>query len=288
MQNALWTIEVLANSHGNSPIIRNVYDVEGFIMMIKLTERCSMGCIHCMNDARPDGIDMELGVLRDVLNFLKAHGLGRTNLVVSGGEPTEHKEFDLFMKEIIAFGKEHKWFTVVTVTTNGEDILKDPERFKGYILAAKEAGFHLLFQVSADTRYYPRRIPVHKRIFREEGFVLCDNCVEQIYPQGRALENNIPWESKGSKCFNVRAIAHQTGKGTTLKDIETVLLNNMKFCTPHIGVDGSIRLGESDLCPVCASIYDSMDEIMEKVRAFKCHGCEHVNAQLPDLYKKLL
>lgn len=264
-----------------------------FAMMLKITERCSMGCIHCMNDAKPDGKDMEIGVLRDALGFLHGHGLGRENLVLSGGEPTEHKEFDLFMKEIIAFGRETGHFTVVTVTTNGEKILKDPERFKGYVWSAKEAGFHLLFQVSADTRYYPRRIPVHKKIFRMEGFVLCDNCVEQIYPQGRALENEIPWKSKASKCFNVRAIAHQMGpyqmgKETTLRDIEQMLLSHMKFCTPHIGVDGSIRLGESDLCPVCASIYDDMSVIMEKIRAFKCHGCDHVNEQLPEMYKKLL
>lgn len=257
-------------------------------MMIKITERCTMGCSHCMNDARADGRDMEFGVLRDVLGFLREHGLGRANLVVSGGEPTEHKEFDSFMKEIVRFGKETGHFTVVTVTTNGEEILKAPERFKGYVRDAKGAGFQLLFQVSADTRFYPRRIPVHKRIFREVGFVLCDNCVEQIYPQGRALTNEIPWKSKASKCFNVRAISHQLGHDATLKDIERLLQERMKFCTPHIGVDGKIRLGESDLCPVCASIYDDMGTIMEKIRNFKCHQCDHVNIQLSTLYKELL
>lgn len=247
-----------------------------------------MGCRHCMNNAKPCGKDMEIGVLRDALGFCMNNGLGRTNLVVSGGEPTEHRAFDLFMNEIIAFGKETGHFTVVTVTTNGEEILKDPERFKGYVRDAKEAGFHLLFQVSADTRFYPRRIPVHKRIFREEGFVLCDNCVEQIYPQGRALVNEIPWKSLASKCFNVRAIAHQLKEKATLRDIEQMLLEHMKFCTPHIGVDGSIKLGESDLCPVCTSIYDDMKTIMEKIQAFKCHGCDHVNSQLPELYRRLL
>lgn len=257
-------------------------------MMLKITERCTMGCRHCMNDAKPDGRDMELPVLRDALRFLNAHGLGRGHLIISGGEPTEHEEFDLFMKEIIGFGEEHHCFTIVTVTTNGEAIPKDSERFEGYVRSAKEAGFNLLFQVSADIRYYPRRIPTHKRIFRENGFVLCDPCIEQIYPQGRALENELPWKSKCSKCFNVRAIAHQLGREATLGDIERTLMGAMKFCTPHIGVDGSIKLGESDLCPVCASIYDDMDTIMEKIRCFKCHACDHVNAQLSDLYKRLL
>ena len=243
-----------------------------------------MGCRHCMNNAKPDGRDMELSVLRDTLCFLRDNGLGQVNLVVSGGEPTEHRDFDAVMREIIGFG----WFKIVTVTTNGEAVQRDPERFKGYVRAAKEAGLALLFQVSADTRYYPRRIETHKRIFREEGFVLCDNCVEQIYPQGRARDNEIPWEAKASKCFNVRAIAHQLGDGAVLSDIENVLRGRMKFCTPQIGVDGSIKLGESDLCPVCASIYDDMVVIMEKIRKFKCGGCDFINERLPELYRRLL
>lgn len=219
-------------------------------MMLKITERCTMGCRHCMNNAMPDGRDMELPVLRDALRFLKEHGLGKEHLVVSGGEPTEHKAFDHVVQEILAFGRNNSWFTVVTVTTNGEQILQDPTRFQGYIRSAKEAGFQLLFQVSADTRYYPRRIPVHKRVLREAGFILCDNCVERVYPQGRAFDNHIPWEAKGSKCFNVRAISHQTGKGTMLRDIERLLLDHMKFCTPHIGVDGSINWARA-ICVLC-------------------------------------
>lgn len=29
-------------------------------MMIKITERCTMGCKHCLNDAQPDGKDIEI------------------------------------------------------------------------------------------------------------------------------------------------------------------------------------------------------------------------------------
>ena len=257
-------------------------------MMLKITERCTMGCSHCMNDAKPDGKDMESPILRDCLEFLKKNGLGKEHLVISGGEPTEHKDFDSFVREIIQFGKNNGCFTVLTVTTNGEKIQEVPERFLGYIKEAKDVGIKLIFQVSADVRYYPRRINVHKRIFREEGFILCDDCVEQIYPQGRAWDNQIPWKAKGSKCFNVRALSHQLGSRAKLKDIELHLLLHMKFCTPHIGVDGSIKLGESDLCPVCASIYDDMEVIMDKIRSFKCHKCDHVNENLPELYRNLL
>lgn len=257
-------------------------------MMIKFTERCTMGCSHCLNDAKADGKDMPFDVLLDTLDFLKEHNLGRSHLIITGGEPTEHPAFDLFMNRIIDFHKQTNHFTVVTVTTNGENVQNDPERFKGYVKKANDAGFHLLFQVSADTRYYPRRINVTKRIFREEGFVLVDNCIRAMYPQGRALTNNYPWVAKCSKCFNVRSISHQIPEGSTLADIESHLTRNQKFCTPHIGIYGTIKLGESDLCTPCACIYDDMPTIMKKIRTFQCHKCDHVNKNLPQLFKALL
>ena len=257
-------------------------------MMIKITERCTMGCPHCMNDAKPDGKDMDLETLKDTLEFLRKHNLGKTHLIITGGEPTEHRDFDDVMRIIFGFNAIHEHFTMVTVTTNGEAIQKEPERFLNYIQEAKDSGFILSFQVSADVRYYPRRITTHKRIFREEGITLVDDCIDQIYPQGRALYNNIPWQSKCSKCFNVRSISHQLPDSATLRDIEHHLLIHIKFCTPHIKINGDIGLGESDLCPSCASIYDDMETIMEKIRKFKCHKCDHVNDKLPELYKRLL
>lgn len=257
-------------------------------MMLKITERCTMGCPHCLNDAKPNGIDMDEETLKKCLNFLKDNNLASESLIISGGEPTEHKDFDHIMEIIFNFNKLCHHFKLVTITTNGETIQNDPIRFKNYIISAKEAGITLIFQVSADVRYYPRRIQTHKRIFREEGFVLCDDCVEQIYPQGRALENDIPWSSKASKCFNVRALSHQLPESATLRDIELQLQSRLKFCTPHISVHGDIKLGESDLCPICATIYDDMDTIMKKIRNFKCSKCDIINDNLPERYKKLL
>lgn len=254
-------------------------------MMIKITERCTMGCKHCMNSATPDGNDMSMQCFKDSLEFLRSHNLGRV-LIITGGEPTEHEHFDEFMKYFLDFSKEFRCFNAVTITTNGETISKESERFQEYVRQSSGV-FELLFQVSADTRYYPRRIPTHKRIFREKGFILCDRCVEQIYPQGRALENNIPWTAKASKCFNVRALSKQV-PNCTLADIEAMLALRGKFCTPHISVNGDIKLGESDLCPSCASIYDDYSIICDKIKNFKCHSCDHINNKLDDMYRQFL
>jgi hypothetical protein len=240
-----------------------------------------------MNNAQPDGRDMSFQVFKDSLKFLKDNHLCPMNLVISGGEPLECDSFDEFLNYFLDFSTGSIPFRCVTITTNGELILNDSKRFQEYIKRADMIGTHIQFQVSADVRYYPRRIPVHKRIYREPGFTLCDNCVEQIYPQGRALTNNIPWQSKASKCFNVRAITKQISN-CTLADIDRVLASRLKFCTPHIAVDGSIKLGESDLCPACASIYDTLSEIIEKIRNFKCSQCDFINKQLPIMYRRLL
>lgn len=255
-------------------------------MMIKITERCTMGCPHCMNNALPDGKDMSIDVFKKSLEFMRDNGLG-AHIIITGGEPTEHNNFNEIMTTLFDFQREFKCFTFVTITTNGEMILKDSKRFLGYVMGAKECDILLTFQVSADVRYYPRRIETHKRIFREDGFVLCDDCVEQIYPQGRALENGYKWVAKASKCFNVRALSKQINN-CKLSDIERTLAAGFKFCTPHIKVDGGIGLGESDLCPSCASIFDNSDEIIEKIRNFKCSKCDHINKSLDPIYQSFL
>lgn len=255
-------------------------------MMIKITERCTMGCIHCLNDAKPDGKDMTSEVLIDTLNFLKKNNIGR-GLIVSGGEPTEHRNFKDIMETLINWCSNNSRYIIsLTITTNGENIQNNPDQYIDYIKRMKESGTDLTFQVSSDVRYYPRRIQTHKRIFREPGFILCDNCVESIYPKGRALDNNIPWTRISSQCFNIRALSKQGFN--TLQSIEFFLLSKNKMCTPHISIDGSIKLGESDLCPKCASIYDEDSVIVDNIRKFKCSGCNHINDKLPEEYKKFL
>ena len=46
------------------------------------------------------------------------------------------------------------------------------------------------------------------------------------------------------------------------------------------GLIQDIKLGESDLCPVCSSIYKSEQEIMNDILNFHCHQCDHINKNL--------
>lgn len=64
-------------------------------MLIKITESCTMGCTHCMNDSKPDGRDMTLDMAQKVVDFLIEEYKRTKNyinvFVISGGEPTELK-----------------------------------------------------------------------------------------------------------------------------------------------------------------------------------------------------
>lgn len=251
-------------------------------MMIKITERCSMGCSHCMNSAKADGMDMPLDIFRDAIQFLKENSIGQF-LVLTGGEPTEHKQFWEMMQLLKEMGKGY--FLNVTITTNGENILKEKSR---YVEFQKSCEFPVCFQISADKRFYPRRINVKDSLFKNLAFVLCDNCVTQIYPQGRAMENHLPWIAKASKCFNVRAVSKQIATDDTLQKLEGILAAHGKHCTPHIKINGDIGLGESDLCPSCSSIYKDGKQIMDDIRTFTCHGCDFINQQLPAAYRKFV
>ena len=43
-------------------------------MVIKITEKCSMGCSHCMNNALPTGKHMSFDTFKDVIKFQKQYG----------------------------------------------------------------------------------------------------------------------------------------------------------------------------------------------------------------------
>lgn len=253
-------------------------------MLVSITEKCSMGCNHCMSDCKPDGQHMTKQTLIAVCNFL-INCNAADHFVLTGGEPTEHPDFiemmDIIFEKFGKTGQEH----LMTITTNGFWCLEHIEEAKR--IAKGTDNLKVFWQVSTDSRFYPKELPLTKRLWREPGFTLCPDCVEYVYPQGRARDNNLEWSAKASKCFNVRAITKQL-PNPTIENIVRTLLNRMKFCTPSISIDGKIKLGESCLCPAVASIYDDEAYIIQKIKDFKCHGCDMINDNLPDLYKRFL
>lgn len=249
-------------------------------MLIKITDRCSMGCSHCFSDCTPDLCDMEWNTFVDTMSFYDRYCKKISKpIFISGGEPTESNIFTYVISHFINNGYER---VPITVTTNGlwltqnEWLVKDIEKFLP----------NCSFQIVVDDRFYPTHVDESSPIFNYKNVTLCRG-VMFIYPQGRALKNNMPFRANASKCFNIRAVTKQM-MNSSLSDILQVMMSAAKFCTPHIDIDGNIKLGESRLCPVCSNIYKTEKEIINDIINFQCHQCDFINDKLPYMYKKFV
>ena len=259
-------------------------------MLLKITECCSAGCIHCLSDCKPDGKHMSKEMLSDVMNFIVHNDLCKA-IIVSGGEPTEHPEFMNMMQIIINHSKSSGRIFGITITSNGFWVIDHQEEAKS-LVAQSTSNCLVTWQISTDDRYYVKKLDTTKRIFREPGFTLCKDCVEHIQFMGRAKDNNLSGiRAKCSSCFNFRAVARQlndkTPGGTTLPEVIGYMEDIGRFCTPEIRINGAICAGESDLCPPFSNIYKPINEIMKDLLACACRKCGN-NDNLPDFHRRLI
>jgi len=264
-------------------------------MMIKITTHCSMGCKHCFNAAKPDNNHMSFETLKDTMEFVKRQGID-TQLVITGGEPTEHPEFVKFMEYMIDFIVKNDIKLILTVTTNGFWIVDHPEEAKRLTELGTDTQF-IAFQISADVRYYPKRLPTHKRIFRElKHSMVVDDCVQHIYRIGRAEENDIPMSDKyfAPRCVNAISVANQLyyhkfmAHDKLFSEANKLMTKSKLFCNIHIRPNGDIAFGESDLCPKVSSIYRSDYDIGADMLKHDCSKCDKNLAETKNMSFKII
>lgn len=212
-----------------------------------------MGCTHCLGDYKPDGEDMTLDMLYSVIDFIDR--IGSRTILVSGGEPTEHLRFLEFMEILIKkYGKE-----CLEIVTNGTFL--DTSDYGREIIQ-----LHVPIQIVNDERYYPRRV---KKI--EQSWITYKDTVPTLIPLGRAkgLE---PIGKTAVGCFNIRSIANSLDV-RHFRDIIGIKEDNGCFCTPFIGIDGKVYLGESHLCTPVGTIFDPDKTLIASARALRCRNC---------------
>lgn len=221
-------------------------------MLIKITNVCKMGCTHCLDDCKSSGIHMDVDTFKDCLEF--ADRVGSRILLISGGECLENPNFF----EMIELAK--KTDKELLILSNGMFLEDEKLRYRVSRLGVG-------VQITNDERYYPKRI---KKILHK-NFVY-ETQIRHLYPQGRARNSSECYGSKCSKCFNIRSI--QRSKGfTTLRDLVMTYENLGKFCSPSIGSDGKVYVGESILCTSVGTIYDSDSTILNNISNLECHEC---------------
>lgn len=246
-------------------------------MIINITQHCTLRCPHCMQCAGPERTEF-----MDKETFLKsiefAKNIKSDVLTISGGEPTSHPLFFEFLKIALASN-----FASVNVLSNGT-FLQDhdfTEQFANIVKYYSE----FFLQISSFKTLYANYDQIHKpnlrglRLFQNK-VVVCDesNSQMRIKPLGRASSgewfeqakqfNGFP--SCANSCLILAQNTHNRHRG-----VGGIMKMYLRFCLPIVSWDGNIRLGESEQCKVVANISEPLQDINDKLFAFRpCGNCQ--------------
>lgn len=259
-------------------------------MILAITNKCSSGCTHCLSDCRPVEEHITIKQFKDNLEWCM--NLTSTQpIIISGGEPFEHPD----IREILTITLERcqGWVKIgnvpptVIVATNGIPLLDDPALYDWYKEFLKKAGKFFLTQVTNVPKYYPRKF-TEKEIYwlsKLKGCsVIADPTEIALYPQGRALDLNEEYQTRGPKCINARLVSKQLcvreafpGNATnnTIYSLFNLISSQaQKFCSPRVNIDGTISIGESLLCPPIGTINDHPRKLFLNILNCNCEKCK--------------
>ncbi len=90
-----------------------IYMIEFGQIQIEITGKCNMKCLHCRAD-NEENIDMPIEQIEKIIKFARRFSPNYKEIIVSGGEPLLHKDFEKVMIAIRRTGGES-----ITLTTNG-------------------------------------------------------------------------------------------------------------------------------------------------------------------------
>lgn len=234
-------------------------------MLIRITNACTMGCSHCLVDAKPHGEMMAQETFEDALDL--AHALYSPIILISGGEPTMHPNILSMLKEA-RVGSPGMTFLLLS---NGEFLHEKPTEWVHELLDLVDG-----VQVTHDARFYPRRVREfdHKKVIHETA-------IRQVTPLGRASDFPVADSCKAPQCFNLRSATRSLGLAFAVKHLRSM----GKFCTPSIDPDGSVRAGESPFCCKIGDVNSSVRDMEHELRKPPCNKCKAV-CKLSDAAKK--
>ena len=121
-------------------------------MLVKVTNRCGMGCSHCLENSTPAGEHMTEETFHKALDLTQriealAWQIGLPRFViVSGGECTEHPDIVKFVEALV------DWGVRPVLLTNG--LWLENKDLRESLLRPEWT--QLMFQVTNDARFYPR------------------------------------------------------------------------------------------------------------------------------------
>jgi hypothetical protein len=240
-------------------------------MLIKITNYCSMGCSHCMEDSTVAGQHMTretflaaLGLTERLEGLAWKRGVPKL-LLLSGGEATEHPDVLWFLETARATG--HK----VILITNGM-WLDDPE------LCAKilrPDWTDLMVQVTNDPRFYPK---APKNVPTDDPRVMFVPSLTVLVTLGRLKRSRLPAAPpvrKAPTSFNFRSLTR------SLRDVREALFMQRAratmglsgHCSPSISSDGTIVAGETSNCFPIGDVHSTADDVTRALVGMQCNKC---------------
>ena len=255
-------------------------------MILAITDKCSMGCSHCLSDCSPDLGHTTFEQFKKNLEWCFNPKLFAHPILISGGEPFEHPE----IKNILEYTAERYNKIIlsqdikmprlpkqIVVITNGLRLVEDFDFCSWYRYFTKKNSW-LLTQITNVEEYYPITFTDKENYWLSKihGAFLCNSINDiALYPQGRALNlDNPDYKTKGPKCANVRMLAKQLPEISAYELFNAIAFRLHKFCELRINIDGSISIGESRLCPPIGTVDDSEEALLDSIHKFNCSSCK--------------
>jgi organic radical activating enzyme len=247
-------------------------------MILRITNKCRMNCIHCFDNASPEGKHMTFDTFRDSMKFITKSSAQM--ILLTGGEPTEHPQF-IEIAELIKRRMEHP--ELLIIASNGM-FLHNKEYAKEIL------DLDVKIQITNDQKFYPQRVPVidHKNLTYITE-------LQHLFPLGRAVTNNLSMDDMEiklvyPKCFNARSVT-RSEHITNFQDlIRFYELRLQKFCIPSIDIHGGVHIGETDECFQIGTVTDDLKSMFDNIKYMKigdCNNCK-LEENLRGDYLKIL
>lgn len=214
-------------------------------MLIKVTNTCTRGCSHCLENSTGKVAHMTRLTFTRALAFTAAierlarEQTGYPFLLLSGGECTDHPDLLDMVSEAEAAG-------FLPVLLSHGLWINDPARadFQAQLL---RPGRHLSVQVTNDPRYYPQNrkpgeLPDDPRV------IPIDRIGGSLLPLGRAT--GVDTEKKSPSSFNFRSLVRHSGSvELALVGLRArAMAGKAGHCSPTISHEGTLVAGESRFC----------------------------------------
>ena len=243
-------------------------------MLIKLTNRCTMMCEHCMEESTPDSNEfMSMDTFRRAVTF--GQKIGCMAYVLSGGEPTENEQilemcqwFDQRMRGINC---------LFTICSNGMWLKDEVKRER-------------IRKITELPTFHGMQVYTHKRWYREYDYVVAHTEEYESYPgvkvdaddtiwmqdlgrarQSEAAQAEVSKNPYKMSCCNCTLAARQL----KMQGFGMHLTMHGQLCKPAIDAEGGVHMSESRTCPTVGNVWkDSPAAIYERMQTYKpCGRC---------------